>query len=289
MKKSMIFACAISLTLLAGIRLVGLAAAEEFPAAWTEPTRPFRIVGDIYYVGTKGLAAYLVRSGDEAVLIDGTMPQNAALVEASIEALGFRLDSVDTLLLSHAHVDHAGALAELKRRSGAALYASEGDRWALENGRPDGDSPYSHLTFPPVTVDHVLKDGEVVTVGSLELTATVTPGHTKGCTTWSVPVVENGETLRVVFPCSLSVAGNILVGNKTYPTIVDDYRRSFDTVGAMKADVVLPAHPELGRVLERAAKRDAGDPQAFVDRALLQRIVQKARAAFEKDLSKAKR
>ncbi|BCH23284.1 CAU/MBL1b family subclass B3 metallo-beta-lactamase [Mesorhizobium sp. L-8-3] len=285
----MLFAGAISLTLLVGIRLASLAAAEEFPAEWTEPTRPFRIVGDIYYVGTKGLAAYLIRSGGEAVLIDGTMPENAALVEANVEALGMPLGDVDILLLSHAHIDHAGALAELKRHSGAALYASEGDRWALENGKHDGDSAYSFLTFPPVTVDHALKDGEVVTVGSLELTATLTPGHTKGCTTWSVPVIENGETLRVVFPCSLSVAGNVLAGNMTYPTIAADYRRSFGTVGAMEADVVLPSHPGLGGVLQRAARRDAGDPRAFVDRALLKRIVDDARAAFEKELSKAKR
>ncbi|BCH31065.1 CAU/MBL1b family subclass B3 metallo-beta-lactamase [Mesorhizobium sp. L-8-10] len=216
----MLFAGAISLTFLVGIRLASLAAAEEFPAEWTEPTRPFRIVGDIYYVGTKGLAAYLIRSGGEAVLIDGTMPENAALVEANVEALGIPLGDVDILLLSHAHIDHAGALAELKRRSGAAVYASEGDRWALENGKHDGDSAYSFPTFPPVTVD---------------------------------------------------------------------YRRSFGTVGAMEADVVLPSHPGLGGVLQRAARRDAGDPRAFVDRALLKRIVDDARAAFEKELSKAKR
>jgi metallo-beta-lactamase class B len=285
----MLFACAVSLALLAGIRLVGLAAADEFPAKWREPTKPFRIVGDIYYVGTKGLAAYLIRSGGEAVLLDGTMPENAALIEANIEALGLSLSDVSIILLSHAHLDHAGALAELKRRSGAAVYVSEGDRWALENGRHDGDSSHSHYTFPPVEVDHVLKDGEIVTIGSLKLTATLTPGHTRGCTTWSVPVVENSETLRVVFPCSLSVAGNVLVDNKTYPGIADDYEKSFATVGAMKVDVVLPAHPEFGEVLERAARRDAGDEKAFVDRTLLQRIVQKSRTAFEKELSKAKR
>ncbi len=254
---------------------------------WTRPVTPFRIVGNIYYVGTQGVAAYLITSGHRAVLLDATLEENAPLIERNIEALGFRLKDVKIILNSHAHSDHAGAIARLRHDSGAQFYASDGDRRALEHGRHDSDTDYPTGHFPPVHVDHVVRDGEVVALGDVRLTATLTPGHTKGCTTWSTRVKDGGRTLNVVFACSLSVAGNILVGNKAYPDIARDYVRSFDRLDAMPADVVLTNHPEFADVLGREVRAQAGDINAFVDPALLHRIVTDARNDFQAELAKA--
>ncbi len=263
-------------------------AAAEDTASWTRPVKPFRIAGNVYYVGTEGLAAYLITSGHRAVLLDGTLAQNAPLIERNIEALGFRLKDVKIILNSHAHFDHAGAIARIRHDTGAQFYASAGDQWALEHGEHDSDTDYPRGHFPKVAVDRVLRDGEVVALGDARLTATLTPGHTKGCTTWSTRVTDAGRILNVVFPCSLTVAGNILVGNTLYPGIAGDFERSFVTMDAMKADIVLPNHPDFADVMGREAKARAGDKDAFVDPGLLHRIVAQSRADFATELAKAK-
>jgi len=260
----------------------------EDTASWARPVKPFRIAGNVYYVGTEGLAAYLITSGHRAVLLDGTLDKNAPLIERNIEALGFRLKDVKIILNSHAHFDHAGGIARIRHDTGAQFYASAGDRWALEHGEHDSDTDYPRGHFPPVPVDRVLRDGEIVALGDVRLTATLTPGHTKGCTTWSTRVTDAGRVLNVVFPCSLTVAGNILVGNRLYPGIAGDYERSFATMDAMKADIVLPNHPDFADVMGREAKARAGDKDAFVDPGLLHRIVAQSRADFATELAKAK-
>ncbi len=280
--------------LLAAAAMAVVALSAPMPAraqdktSWTRPVAPFRIVGPIYYVGSEGLAAYLITSGHRAILLDGTLDKNAPLIERNIEALGFTLKDVKIIVNSHAHYDHAGGIAQLRRDNGAQVYASPGDRWALEHGAHDGDTDYPRGHFPPVAVDHVLHDGEVVALGGVRLTATFTPGHTRGCTTWSTRVAAAGRVLNVVFPCSVTVAGNILVGNKAYPEIAQDFERSFAVLDAMKADVVLTNHPEVADVLGREARAKAGDRNAFVDPGLLHRIVAEARADFAADLVQAK-
>ena len=280
--------------LLAAAAMAVVALSAPMPAraqdktTWTRPVTPFRIVGPIYYVGSEGLAAYLITSGHRAILLDGTLDKNAPLIERNIEALGFTLKEVKIIVNSHAHYDHAGGIAQLRRDTGAQVYASPGDRWALEHGEHDGDTDYPRGHFPPVAVDHVLHDGEVVALGGVRMTATFTPGHTRGCTTWSTRVAAAGRVLNVVFPCSVTVAGNILVGNKAYPEIAQDFARSFAVLDAMKADVVLTNHPEVADVLGREARARAGDRNAFVDPGLLCRIVAAARADFATDLAQAK-
>jgi len=267
--------------------LVGLAypAAAENEPEWSQAQAPFRIVGDIYYVGSKGLAAYLIVSPAGDVLLDGTLAENAPMVERNIEALGFHLRDVKVLLVSHAHFDHAGALARLKADTGAVMMASAGDRWALEHGTARGDNTATMSDYPPVKVDKVLRDGQVVRQGPIAMTAVLTPGHTPGCTSWTTSVMERGRKLAVVFPCSLSVAGNILVGNRAYPEIAADYRKSIARLGAMKADVTLPAHPEFADVLAREERRRAGDAGAFIDPDQLHQIVVASEQAFEKHLA----
>jgi metallo-beta-lactamase class B len=260
----------------------------QLKAEWTRPVAPFRIVGNVYYVGTEGIAAYLIVSGHRAVLLDATLEQTAPLIERNIEQLGFRLKDVKIILNSHAHFDHAGGIAQLRRDTGAVFYASAGDRWALEHGVHDSDTDYARGHFPPVHVDHEVRDAEVVALGDARLTATLTPGHTKGCTTWSTQVVEAGRVLSVVFPCSTTVAGNVLIGNRLYPQIARDFPATFATLDAMKADVVLTNHPDSADVLGREARVKAGETNAFVDPGLLQRIVARSRAGFDKDMAEAK-
>ena len=275
------------LALLTAVACVSAAMAQ--PAAWSQPTKPFRIVDNIYYVGTKGLASYLIVSDGKAILLDGTLAGNAGLIEKNIRALGFRLSDVRIILNSHAHYDHAAGIAKLKQDSGAEVMAMEQDKSALEHGRQEGDTTYGGARFPAVKVDRTLHDGDVVTLGDVQMTAMLTPGHTKGCTTWRMTVTDKGVPRQVVFPCSITVAGNILVGNKSYPGIVGDFRNSFDRLGAIRADIVLPAHPEFADVFMRKARRDAGDEGAFIDKDLLHRMVEKARIAFDKELAAAQK
>lgn len=285
MMKKMVLAAGAAVSLAIGA-CPGFSA--DIPREWREPVKPFRIVGNIYYVGMKGISAYLITSGKQAVLLDGTLEENVPAIEQNIKSLGFELSDIKILINSHAHYDHAAGLAQIKRDSGAALYASEGDKWGLEHGAQVGDITYTPGPFPPVKVDRVVRTGDSVVLGDIDLRATVTAGHTKGCTTWSMRVVEKGRPLDVVFPCGLTVAGNVLVDNKAYPGIAEDFRKTFKTLAGMKADVVLTGHPEQSGVMERQARRQAGDDNAFIDNTLLKQMVAKYQQAFEKDLAKAK-
>lgn len=258
------------------------------PPAWTAPQAPFRIIGNVYYVGAAGLSAYLITSPQGHILLDGTMPENVEMITRNIETLGFKIGDVKILLNSHAHFDHAGGLAGLKRASGAQMLASEGDRWALENGKHFGDNVFGIGTFPAVKVDRVIKDGETVKLGSTEITAVLTPGHTKGCTTWTMPVTTGTAKHTIVFPCSLTVAGNLLLTNKAYPTIVADYQASITKVEQIDADIVLPAHPEFADVMERRKRAAAGDANAFIDKDQLKKLVIAARRDFNSQLARAK-
>ena len=259
--------------------LAGPAVAQD-PPAWTRPIAPFRVIGAIDYVGTEGLAAYLIHTSAGAILIDGTMEENAPVVARNIVARGVKLRDVKLILVSHAHFDHVAAVAALKRMTGAKLVAGAGDRAALESGIPPGETSYGVIRFPAVPVDRAVRDGDRVTLGDVMLRAVPTPGHTPGCTSWAMRIVQNRRPLDVLFACSLTVAGNRLVGNRRYPGIVADFRKSFNRLGALKADVVLPFHPESVDLMSRVAKN------TLIDRAVLPKMVGDARAAFATDLAK---
>ena len=255
------------------------------PPDWSEPTAPFHISGPVWYVGTKGLAVYAIVSKQGTILIGGPMASEAGQIERNLATIGVKKGELKYLLNMHAHFDHAAALAQLKRETGAKLVASAGDRPALEAGRHQGDNSYGRANFPAVKVDRVIRDGEVVRVGDVAVTAVLTPGHTIGCTTWSMPVREAGRTSRIVFPCSVTVAGNKLIGNRGYPGIVAAYRRSFARLDAMHADIVLPSHPDIADVHGREAKQAAGDANAFIDPTTLHAIIAKARQDFDAALA----
>ncbi len=256
---------------------LGAAAPSLDPPAWTKPIPARQIISNIYYVGTEGLAAYLIVTPKGLILLDATMAENVPGIEANIRSLGYKLSDVKILLYSHAHFDHARGLAMMKRDTGAKLEAMAGDVWALEHGKHFGEQNYVGV-FDPVKVDRVLRDGSVVSLGGVTMRAVLTAGHTRGCTTWLTTVNVGGKTLNVVFPGSLTVAGNKLIGNATYPGIVADYRASFTRMAALRADVVLPAHPEQADVLTRRGN-DRIAP------GLLGELVAKAQTSFEAQLA----
>ena len=262
------------------------ALAANDPPSWTQPTEPFQITDNIYYVGAKGLAAYLIRTSDGLILIDGTMAENVPFIERNIAALGFRLQDIRILLASHAHFDHAAGLAQLQRDSGARFLSSPGDARAYGTGVPPSKVSYGVVTFSKVRVDGRLREGRAVTLGGVSLTPLFTPGHTAGCTTWTMTSPDAGTTRRVVFPCSMTVAGNQLVGNPGYKGIVADFRRTFPRMAKLPADIVLPGHPEGADVLGRGQRRAGGDKDAFVAPGLLARMTAEAQQAFETELAK---
>lgn len=257
------------------------------PANWSKSIRPYRVVGNIYYVGSEGLSAWLISTSEGHVLLDsGPSPAGAKLVEANIAALGFKLSDVKILINTHAHFDHAGGLAQLKADTGAKVWASRPDEPALEKGRHFGDNDNGLTPFAPVKVDRAFSDGQKLKLGEATLVAHLTPGHTIGCTTWTTQVVDRGRPLNVTFSCSASVAGNVLVGNKTYKTIVADYRATFATLKALPTDVMLPSHEEQGHLLDKRAKMLGGDVNAFIDPTELARYAAASEAAFDRELAR---
>lgn len=254
-----------------------------WPPAWSAPQAPFRLIGNVYEVGSAGLTALLVTTPKGHVLLDAGMPEFAPQVAKNIEALGFKPTDVRWILNSHAHFDHSGGFAELKRITGARLAAAGPDREWLERGVYPGDEGNAFVKFPPVKVDRVLKDGDTVILGGVTLTAHLTPGHTPGDTSLTFPVREGGRTLRVIYYGSTSVAANRLAPRPSYPGIVADYRRTFAKLRTMKADVFLAPHPEQFGLAEKRAK---GLPAALIDPAELARRVAASKADFDKELAK---
>ena len=263
-----------------GVLFAQAAQAADHPASWSQPTEPFRIIGDVYYVGTEGLSAFLITGPDGHVLIDGALPSSAPLIAENIRKLGFNPRDVRRLLINHSHFDHAGGLAELKGLTGAQLLASAGDKPDLEAGktlaRPELDG------FPAVKVDGLVRDGDQVRLGPVVLTAILTPGHTRGSTSWTT--VADGK--RVIFASSITVAGQKLVGDRAYPAAAADFRRTFARLRATRADVFLNFHSEGFGMKEKRARQLAGEADAFVDPGELARQVDNAERGFEAELAK---
>jgi metallo-beta-lactamase class B len=258
------------------------AVAQGLPPSWLKPTEPFRVADNLYYVGSDGLSAWLITTPKGHILIDAPMAQNVDLIEANIRKLGFKVTDVEVLLNSHAHFDHAAGFARLKKDTGAILAASAGDREALEKGIYPGSEDVADLKFPPVKVDHVLKDGETVRHGGMVLTAHITPGHSPGCTTWTFPLKVDGKVRKVVYYCSTTVAANRLAPKEQYKGIVADYRKSFAALGKLKADIFLAPHNEQFDLDAKRARLKPGAPNPFVDPTELGRTVVAQKAAFEK-------
>ncbi|HXK12793.1 MAG TPA: subclass B3 metallo-beta-lactamase [Vicinamibacteria bacterium] len=236
--------------------------------SWLEPAEPMRLVGPIHFVGTQGLAVYLITTSAGHLLLGGGMPPSGPAIEASIRRLGYRPEDVKLLLSNHAHVDHVGTLAYLKKATGAAVLAMDRDVDLLASG---GDTDYlfarnPRFHFPPVATDRVLHDGDVVRLGGVELTARLTPGHTRGSTTFVTTVEDAGRSYVVVFPDGTGVnPGTRLVRRPSYAGILEDYRRTIRLLESLTPDVFLSYHTDDFGLPAKRARAATEGARAFVD------------------------
>ncbi|HBL27803.1 MAG TPA: subclass B3 metallo-beta-lactamase [Acidobacteria bacterium] len=249
--------------------LPALATAQADPTwrSWNQPVEPFRIAENLYYVGATDITSFLITTPQGHILLDGGFEETVPLIRESVKKLGFRLEDVKILINNHAHQDHAAGLAALKELTGARLLVSAEDAALLAVGGKGDFAFGDSLLFPPVQADQTVKDGETVSLGGVTLTAHVTPGHTKGATTWTMQVKDGGKTLDVVFAASVSVnPGVTLAVNPGYPAIAADYRRSFEVLKVLPCDVFLSSHGSFFDLTEKAAAvRQGKSPNPFVD------------------------
>jgi len=249
---------------------------------------PFRIIGNIYYVGASEVTSYLITSPEGHILLDGGFPETAPMIERNIEKLGFKLTEVKVLISTHAHFDHAGGLAELKRATGAKFYASAADQPLLAAGGKGDFAFGDRFLFPPVKADRTVEDDQVVRVGRAAMQAHLTPGHTKGCTTWTADVTENGVKHTAVFVCSISMPGGYkLVNNAAYPQIAEDFKRTFEKLESLHPDVFLGSHAsfyDMDGKRERMNKESGKNP--FIDPAGYKAFIEENEREFEAELKK---
>ena len=263
--------------------------AAQSQQGWLEPFPPFAVTTGVYYVGTKALASYLVTTPQGHVLINSGLEEGIPLLRASVERLGFRFNEIRILLISHAHWDHNAGSAAIKALTGARFMVMAGDVSAVESGgKTDfqyGNEPSMHYT--PTGVDRVLYDGAQVELGGTILTAHLTPGHTMGCTTWSVRVKEADKVYNVVIVGSPNVnPGYRLIDNVRYPQIVTDYERTFRVLKTLQADIFLGAHGSFFDLEGKYKRVQQGDRAAFVDPEGYRRYVAERERAFRNELAR---
>jgi metallo-beta-lactamase class B len=255
--------------------------------SWNQPVEPFRIVGNIYYVGASDITSFLITSPKGHILLDGGFEETVPQIRDNIRKLGFKVEDVKYLLSSHGHFDHAAGLAELKRLTGAKFVVSKEDGGLIARGGKGDPNFGDSAPFPPTQSDRTIKDGETVRVGGAIMTARITPGHTKGCTTWTTQVEKNSHRYDVVFVCSTSAPGYKLVNNPKYPHIVDDYRHTFARLKTFPCDVMLGAHGgffDLSRKRAALMKNSASNP--FVNPQDYRDYLARSEAEFENELKR---
>ncbi len=262
--------------------------AQENPE-WTTPHVPFRIVGNVYYVGSQDLASYLITTPQGDILINSSLVGSVPLIRKSIEALGFPFSDVKILLISHAHFDHSAGSAEIKKLTGAKYMVMDADVSAVESGgKTDFQYGASQSSrFPATKVDRVLHDGDEVSLGGVVLVAHKTPGHTKGCTTWTMQVKDGGKMYNVVIVGSPNVnPGYKLVRNAAYPAIAQDYEQTFRTLKALPCDVFLGAHGSYFGMDAKFARMQTGGANPFVDPQGYRSYVAEREQAFRGELAR---
>jgi metallo-beta-lactamase class B len=234
-------------------------------STWHEPFPPHRIADNLYYVGSRGLASYLITTPQGHILINSSFERTVPLIRASIEKLGFKITDVKIMLSSHAHGDHVEGQGLMQELTGAQVFAMEGDARVISSG---GKGQYLYDDhWRPCRVDRVLKDGDKVTLGGATLVAHLTPGHTRGCTTWTMTATDSGKPQKVVIIGSPNVnPGYQLVGNKDYPEISDDFARTFKILKSLPCDIFLGAHGSYyGMEAKYSRLKTIGTSNPFID------------------------
>ena len=256
---------------------------------WSEPFPAHRMIGNIYYVGSRGLASYLITTPAGHILINSNLKTSVPLIRENIEKLGFHFADVKVLLISHAHFDHDAGSAQIKKLTDAKYMVMDGDVSVVESG---GKTDFQYgddatLLYPPTKVDRVLHDGDEVKLGDTVLTARKTAGHTRGCTTWSLRVSEAGKSYDVVIVGSPNVnPGYKLVNNARYPEIADDYAHGFRVLKSLPCDIFLGAHGSYFGMEAKNARLNAGGPNPYIDSAGYKNYVAEREQAFLAELQK---
>lgn len=256
---------------------------------WTAPFPPHKIADNLYYVGSKGLASYLITTPQGNIIINSSLESSVPLIQTSVEKLGFKFGDTKILLISHAHWDHDAGSAALKKATGAQYMVMDADVPVVESGGKEdfqyGNQPSTQ--YPPAKVDRVLHDGDTVKLGNMTLTAHKTPGHTKGCTTWTFQTTDKGKTYNVVIIGSPNVnAGYKLVNNARYPEIAKDYETTFRVLKSLPCDIFLGAHGDYYGLLAKYPKLRAGGANPFIDPAGYKAYVAEREQAFQAELKK---
>jgi len=255
---------------------------------WTKPFPPFKILGNIYWVGTYDLSTYLITTPQGNILINSGLAETVPLIKAGVEQLGFKMSDTKILLATHGHFDHVAGMAALKKMTGAKMVMSEQDAELLESGgKVDfrfGDSPEARFT--PVTVDRKLKDGDKISLGGTVITAHHHPGHTKGATSFTLEVREGAKTYRVGIVNMGSINPGVKVtGMPKYPGIMQDYARTFHDQKEMKIDVWLASHAAQFKLHEKYKPGDAYNPDRFVDPKGFREAVEKLEKTYQEQLA----
>jgi metallo-beta-lactamase class B len=265
--------------------------AQENPA-WTTPITPFRIAGNLYYVGSQDLAAYLIVTPEGDILINSNLEISPPQIHASIEKLGFRFEDVKILLISHAHFDHDAGSAAVKKETGAKYMVMDGDVPVVEGGGATDFQYAKQSRYPAAKVDRVLHDGDEVRLGGSVLVAHKTPGHTRGCTTWTLRVSEGGRPLDVVIVGSWNVnPGYRLIDRPgqpaSYPGIAQDFKRTFQSLKQLHCDIFLGAHGAYFDMLGKLARAGTGPAvNVWIDPSGYQAKVAEREQAFEAELAR---
>ncbi len=268
------------------LALVSSVAAQTHPD-WTTNHVPYRIAGNLYYVGSKDLAAYLIVTPAGDILINSNLRSSVPQIRQNVEALGFHFPDVKILLISHAHFDHAAGSAEILRLTHAKYEVMQGDAAVVESGGQPDFSNGGLSTFAPAKVDRVLHDGDEVRLGGTVLVAHLTPGHTKGCTTWTMKVNEGGKSYNVVMVGSTSILDAYrLRGDPKYPNMAADYAHTFRVLRALPCDIFLGAHGSYYGMEAKYARMKAGDAGAFVDPEGYKKFVDEQERVYQAKLAR---
>jgi metallo-beta-lactamase class B len=258
--------------------LVATAARAQDNPDWHREFPGFRVASNLYYVGTADLAVYLIATPKGHILINSDFKQDLPLIKKSIEQLGFAYKDIKVILISHAHGDHDEGIGVIARETGAKLMVMEGDVAEVQSTAPGR---------PGARVGRVLHDGDTVELGGSKLVARLTAGHTRGCTTWTMQLEEGGRTLNAVIIGSPNVnPGYVLVGNKDYPSIADDYKKTFARLESLPCDLFLGAHGSYFAMLEKHPKLKAGAANPFIDPDGYKAYVAERKSAFQKELER---
>jgi metallo-beta-lactamase class B len=275
------------LTLLVALCALALAAQSSEASAWSKPFPPHKIVGNVYYVGSNELASFLIATPAGHILINTGFEETVPVVRAGCEKLGFKLSDVKILLTGQAHNDHVAGFALMRKLTGAKVMVMAGDD-AVVRGGGKGDFAYeSQMRWAPCPVDRVLQDGDQVTLGSTTLVARLTPGHTRGCTTWLLTAVEDGKPFHVVIVGSVHVNSEFrLVNNAKYPRIAEDFARTFQVLESLPCDVFLGSHGGAYGMQAKYQRSLKEGYRAFVDPQGYRAYLAAGKAAYLKELEK---